>query len=284
MRDRAPLETARTATAGTAPRRAPVVTPIRPRAAGPGTAPVAMVTGASSGIGAAVAARLGTAGDWELLLNGRDVERLAAVAGRTGGISLPGDLSTPERCRQLADRALGVHGRVDVLIANAGIGWAGRFTDMPADAVDRLLAVNLASPVHLVRALLPGMVRRGGGHVVLVASIAGSVGVGEEAVYSATKAAVCAFADSLRYEVSGDGVHVSVVVPGVVDTPFFARRGALYTRQAPRPVPPERVAAAVHGVLRRPREEVFVPGWMRLPARLHGAAPTVFRRLAARFA
>ncbi len=279
MRDRAPWNAANTAMADPAGARASAAA-----RRGRGTHPVAMVTGASSGIGAAVAARLAASGRWELLLNGRDTQRLDAVAARTGGLPLPGDLSTPQGSRELARRAMDAADRVDVLVASAGVGWAGRFCEMPVEAVDRLLAVNLAAPVHLVRAVLPGMVRRGSGHVVLVGSIAGTVGVGEEAVYSATKAALHAFADSLRYEVRGAGVHVSVVVPGAVDTPFFARRGALYTRDTPRPVPPERVAESVYRVLLRHREEVFVPRWLRVPARLHGVAPGVFRRLAARLA
>ncbi|MCQ4085006.1 SDR family NAD(P)-dependent oxidoreductase [Streptomyces sp. RB6PN25] len=243
-----------------------------------------MVTGASSGIGAAVTRRLAAGQRCELLLNGRDPARLTAVADASGGVALPADLATPEGCRDLAGRALDLTGRVDVLIAGAGVGWAGPFTEMPPDDIDRLLAVNLASALHLVRALLPAMVRRGNGHVVLVGSIAGACGVGGEAVYAATKAALGAFADSLRYEVRPLGVHVSVVLPGAVDTPFFARRGTPYGRSRPRPIPPERVAEAVYRAVVRHRAELFVPAWMRLPARLHGGAPALFRRLAARLA
>ncbi|PWI40933.1 SDR family NAD(P)-dependent oxidoreductase [Streptomyces sp. ICBB 8177] len=258
---------------GALPRRTPGATP----------PPAVLVTGASSGIGAAVARRLAAAGACELLLNGRDAERLSAVAAATGGVAMPGDLTTSAGARELAERAERRFGRLDVLVASAGVGWCGPFAQMPPDAVERLIAVNLAAPLHMVRALLPGMLRRNAGHVVLVASIAGAVGVGEEAVYSATKAALCSFADGLRYELRDTGVRVSVLVPGAVDTPFFARRGAPYTRRHPRTVPPERVAEQVHRALLRPRDEVFVPGWLRFPARLHGAAPVVFRRLAERF-
>lgn len=253
------------------------------RTGGPVRPPVVLVTGASSGIGAAVARRLASAGGCELLLNGRDSGRLAQVARATGGTALPGDLSTARGNRELAQRVLQEVGRLDVLIASAGVGWYGRFTEMPGEAVERLLAVNLAAPVYLVRALLPGMVRQGGGQVVLLASIAGTVGVGGEAVYSATKAALCSFAEGLRYELRGEGVRISVVVPGAVDTPFFARRGAPYTRHHPRAIPPERVAETVYRMLLRPRDEVYVPAWLQLPARLHGVAPGLFRFLAARF-
>ncbi|MEV7803194.1 SDR family NAD(P)-dependent oxidoreductase [Microbispora sp. NPDC088329] len=233
-----------------------------------------LVTGASSGIGAATALELSARGA-RLVLSGRDEDALAGVAARTGGEVLPADLSDPSA--DLAVRA----GRVDVLVACAGEGWSGPFTRMSAGTAERLIAVNLAAHLQLTRLLLPGMLERGRGHLVYVASIAGVVGVREEAVYAATKAGLLAFAESLRYELPGIGV--TVVVPGVVDTPFFARRGRPYTRRRPAPVPPERVARAIAVAVERDRAEVYVPAWLRLPARLHGAAPGAFRVLARRF-
>ncbi|WP_432920430.1 SDR family NAD(P)-dependent oxidoreductase [Microbispora sp. CA-135349] len=233
-----------------------------------------LVTGASSGIGAATALELSARGA-RLVLSGRDEDALAGVAARTGGEVLPADLSDPSA--DLAVRA----GPVDVLVACAGEGWSGPFTRMSAGTAERLITVNLAAHLRLTRLLLPGMLERGRGHLVYVASIAGVVGVREEAVYAATKAGLLAFAESLRYELPGIGV--TAVVPGVVDTPFFARRGRPYTRSRPAPVPPERVARAIAVAVERGRAEVYVPAWLRLPARLHGAAPGAFRVLARRF-
>ncbi|MQA83630.1 MAG: SDR family NAD(P)-dependent oxidoreductase [Streptosporangiales bacterium] len=240
----------------------------------------ALITGASSGIGAAIAVALAAAGSRPLLM-GRDEDRLARVARSTGGVPIVADLASPEGVADAAGRAFENAEHIDVLVNNAGIGWAGPLEAMSEGDVARLTDTNLVAPIYLTRRALPRMVERGG-HILFVTSIAGCTGVREEAVYAATKAGLHVFAEGLRYEVAGNGVGVSVVVPGVVATPFFERRGTPYGRRRPRPVPAERVARAAVDALQHDRAEVFVPRWMRLPARLHGGMPGAFRALAAR--
>ncbi|MEW5352562.1 SDR family NAD(P)-dependent oxidoreductase [Streptomyces sp. 16-176A] len=243
----------------------------------------ALVTGASSGIGAAVARRLAVEGGWHLVLNGRDRTRLEEVARGTSALAYPADLSGPDAEHRLAEFALDSVGRVDLLVAGAGIGWAGPFHTMPQHTIDEMFDVNVLATLRLVRLLLPAMVGQGAGRVVIIGSLAGTVGVRDEAVYSATKAALSAFADAVRYELRGTGVGISHVVPGVVDTPFFDRRGVPYRRSRPKPVPAGRVADAVWEAVARGRDEVYVPGWTRVPGRVRGAAPALYRRLASRF-
>ena len=248
---------------------------------------VTLVTGASSGIGAATAAALGAAGA-RLLLTGRDAARLAEVARQTGGVALPADLAAPEGAAHLAQEVMAAPADtsgpgIDILVNNAGLGWAGPLGDITPARVTELIQINLAAPIELTRLLLPGMVKRGGGRVVFVSSIAGVTGVRGEAVYAATKAGLITFAESLDYEVREHGVRVCVVVPGVIDTPFFTRRGRPYGRKRPAPLPVERVARAIVAALEHDRPTVYVPRWLRLPARIHGAAPGAFRALAARY-
>jgi short-subunit dehydrogenase len=174
-------------------------------------------------------------------------------------------------------------GGIDILINNAGVGWAGPLTEMSAATVARLVAVNLTAPIELTRLLTPTLAAGGRGRVVFISSIAGETGAPHEAVYAATKAGLNYFAESLRYELAGTGVGVSVVVPGVIDTPFFARRGRPYSRRRPVPISAQRVARAVRTAIEREQPVAFVPRWLRFPAWLHGAAPGTFRALAARF-
>jgi short-subunit dehydrogenase len=243
---------------------------------------VVLISGGSSGIGAATARAVAAAGGLPLVA-GRDQPRLAAVAAQTGGIALVADLAQRDGPARLAEAALRARrDGVDVLVNNAGIGWAGAFEDLPADVEERLVTVNLTAALALTRLLTPAMADRGRGHVVFVSSIAGALGVRGEAAYSASKAGIRCFAESIRYELRGRRVGVSVVLPGVIDTPFFERRGVPYQRTRPAPIPPERVARAVLKAVHRDHAEVFVPGWLRLPAWLHGAAPGVFRSMSAR--
>ncbi|MGA5290695.1 SDR family NAD(P)-dependent oxidoreductase [Streptomyces sp. R02] len=243
---------------------------------------VALVTGASSGIGAATARRF-AAGGWHLLLSGRDRRRLEETASGTSAVLLPADLAAPDGAKMLAEAALRETGRIDLLVAGAGIGWAGPFLTMPHTDIDRVLFLDLNATLHLVREVLPAMVAAGGGRVVLVGSVAGAVGVREEAVYSAAKAGLAAFAEALRQELRGTGVGVTLVVPGPVETAFFARRGRPYHRSHPRPTSPGRVAAAVWDAVGEARDDTYVPSWLTLPSRVRALAPRLYRRLLHRF-
>jgi short-subunit dehydrogenase len=245
---------------------------------------VALVTGGSSGIGAATARALASAGARPLIA-GRDAGRLADVARQTGGTALAADLATPDGPAELAEaaRQAAGPGGIDLLINNAGIGWAGPIGQLTAARTAQLIAVNLTAPIELTRLLLPEMTARGRGHIVFVSSIAGATAVRGEAVYSAAKAGLGYFAESLDHELAGTGVRTSLIVPGVIDTPFFEHRGLPYDRRRPAPLPAERVARALTGAVEREQRVVFVPAWLRFPAWLHGALPGTFHKLAGRF-
>jgi short-subunit dehydrogenase len=233
-----------------------------------------LVTGASGGIGREVAREL-AARAAELVVTGRNRAALEGVGDRV----IAADLTE----RGAVDAIAAQVGDVDVLVHAAGAGYLGEFAAMPPDAIECLLMLNVAAPIALTRALLPGMLERRRGQVVFIGSIIGRVGRRREATYAATKAAISLFAESLRAELRGSGVGVLLVTSGPVDTPFFERRGAAYDRTRPRPVAPERVAKALVDGIEADAGEVTVPRWLSLPVRVRAAAPGVYRALAARF-
>lgn len=243
---------------------------------------VCLVTGATGGIGHATIEALLRRGA-DLVATGRDEDVLHALAQHPRVRALPCDLAGPGAAQWLAVQALSVHGRVDVVVNCAGAGLHGPLASVDPDEVARVVASNLVAPIELTRALLPPMLERRSGHVVNVGSIVGHVGRGGEAVYAATKAGLAVFSESLRVELRDTGVSVSLVSPGVVDTRFFDRRGAVYDRRWPRPIPPARVADAIVRAIERDLPEVLVPGWLAVPARVRGAAPGLYRALARRF-
>ena len=246
------------------------------------TGSVCLVTGASSGIGRATALRLARGGARVVAL-GRARPALDEVAARTSGPVIVADLTDADEVARAVAEARDAAGDIDALVNNAGEGWAGPFAEINPLRAELLVRTNLLAPIRLARALLPPMLERKSGHIVNVASIAGHVGVPGEAVYAATKAGLIGFSESLRYELAGTGVGVSVVSPGVVRTAFFERQGRPYSRRFPRPIDPDRVGRAVVRAIERNRAQVFEPKWMAFPAWLHGAFPGVYRALAGRF-
>lgn len=240
---------------------------------------VVLVTGASSGIGAATARLLARSGA-VVLAAGRSAERLADLP--TGVRPLRADLCAEGGPAGLAAAALGAAGRVDVVVHAAGVGGARPLVDCTDEQLRELVQVDLLAVIELTARLLPGMLQRADGHVVAVSSVA-RLGVTGEAAYSATKAGLAGFCDALRLEVAGTGVRITEIVPGAVSTPMLDRRHPPYDRRFPRPVSADRVAAATAAAIEHDRDVVHVPGWLALASRLHGVAPGLYARLATRF-
>ncbi|MCU4184527.1 SDR family NAD(P)-dependent oxidoreductase [Acidiferrimicrobium sp. IK] len=244
----------------------------------------ALVTGASSGIGAAAARALDGRGV-RVALVGRDTAALAAIAADLSEpVVIEADLAAPGEAADTVVQAVAALGRLDIVVSNAGAGWAGPYQAMSPAELDGIIDINLRAGAHLVHAALPHLLAKGRGHIVMVGSIAGLLPVAGEAAYSASKAGLAALGEALRGELRGSGVKVSVVNPGVVDTNFFQRRNRPYDRDRPRPIPASQVADAIVDCLERGRPETVVPAWLALPVRLRGAVPNLYRLLSDRFA
>ncbi len=216
-----------------------------------------LITGASSGIGAATALAFAHR-HARLALCARRVDRLESVAeqcyhlGAQEVIVRQADVGLPDEARAFVADALRQMGRIDVLVNNAGVGWHGPLVKMPDRKIWELVQTNLLGYVWVTQAAMPAMVQAQGGVIVNVGSVVGFRPVPYAAVYSATKHAVAGFSHALRGELSGTGVKVATVNPGTTITAFEGRRqGGRFTRT------PDRVAKMVVGAVRWPRRDII---------------------------
>ncbi|MBV8914090.1 MAG: SDR family oxidoreductase [Acetobacteraceae bacterium] len=215
---------------------------------------MAIVTGASSGIGAATAQELGRRGAM-VVLAARRADRLEAQVRSirdAGGqaTAIPADMSDASDVTMLAERAMATFGRIDVLVNNAGAFWSRSLAASPPDQIAGLAQVNLLGAMLLTRAVLPGMLEQRHGAIISVGSLSGRVAM--EPLYSATKYGLRGFSLALRRQVAGTGVSVSLVSPGKIDTEM--------TRDVAARMPePSLVATAIADLIKRPRRELVIP-------------------------
>lgn len=244
---------------------------------------IAVVTGASAGIGEAIARRLAERGWWCVLVARRE-ERLRALAAEIGGEVELCDVADRDAVEALAARILERHPAVHLLVNNAGIPARGNFLTIDLDRVRRVIEVNYLGGVWCTRALMPGLragAGQGGAHVVNLVSVAGTAAFAPAGAYAAAKHAQLAFSRSLAAALRGSGIRVHTVLPGFVETEGFPQKGVL---QSPLlgmfVIQPPRVAKAVVDAVEKGKAEVTVP-WF--PYRLISIAQAVMPRVVGRF-
>ncbi len=189
---------------------------------------IALITGAGSGIGAAIAETFARAGSTVLVAD-RDaaggsatVSRITAAGGRAKFVEL--DVADGPRCAEIARALLEEFGRLDILVNNAGIGHVGTMATTTADDLDRLYAVNVRGVFHVTKAFFASMLARRHGVIVNIASIGGVLGVRDRLAYTITKHAVVGLTRAMALDHAREGIRVNAICPGRVETPFVAQR------------------------------------------------------------
>jgi short-subunit dehydrogenase len=241
---------------------------------------VAVVTGGSSGIGAAIARTLARRG-WQLVLLARGEERLAEVAGELGAEQEVCDVADRAEVERVAAAVRERHPAIRLLVNNAGIPGGGGFLDLEPDQIEELVRTNYLGSVWCLRAFLPALEAGAPADLVNIASVAGTIAAGHSGPYSASKHAQLAFSRSVGVELAGSGITVHTVIPGFIDTPGFPNRARFRSRLLQRLVAdPDLVADQVVRGIERNRLEQFVPRWYRPAAIVQAAVPGLLARAA----
>lgn len=250
---------------------------------------VVLVTGASSGIGRATALRAASKGDHVWVLARREEELTALAeecldAGAASAVPVPGDVTDDERVREVVEKVLAEHDRIDAVLHCAGVVTYGRVEDVAPDDFEQVVSTNLLGAATVARHVVPVLRRQRRGSLVLVGSLLGHIAVPEMTPYVVSKWGVRALAKQLSLE-NADlrHVHVSHVSPGSVDTPIYdnALDAAGGVNKPPPPtVSPERVARVVYRQVERPRAEVQTQLLNHPMIWAHGLLPFVWRRVA----
>ena len=243
---------------------------------------VAVVTGASSGIGAAIARELAGRG-WHTVLLARREERLRRLAADVGGEFEVCDVGRRDDVERVAAAVTERHPQIQLLVNNAGIPGRSGFAGIDLDLLEEVLRVNYLGGVWMLRALLPGLEAAGHSDVVNIVSVAGTVAYAPAGPYSASKHAQLAFSRATAGELRNRGIHVHTVNPGFVETEGFPQatklRSSLLRRLV---VEPDDVAGHVVKVIARDKSETFVPWFYRTAAIVQALAPGLVARLAGR--
>jgi short-subunit dehydrogenase len=241
---------------------------------------VAVVTGASSGIGEATARELARRG-WKTVLVARRRERLEPLAAELGGEFELCDVGDRDAVERVAAAILERHARVDLLVNNAGIPGRADFLRLDPDRIEAVLRTNYLGGVWMVRALEHGL--QEGSHVVNVVSVAGTVAFAPAGPYAASKHAQLAFSRSLTGALAPRGVRVHTVLPGFVETEGFPQQAVLRSAFFRRAViGPELVAGRIVDAVEKGRREIFVPRWYRVFALAQALVPGLVARMVAR--
>ncbi|MGO4181634.1 SDR family NAD(P)-dependent oxidoreductase [Paenibacillus sp. TAF43_2] len=244
---------------------------------------VIFISGASSGIGALMARMLAERGAIPVL-TGRNISKLkeisAAIKGKSSFYQM--DVTDNEQVKRTVEAVIAEYGKIDVLLNNAGYGKFENFMSMNVESFEQMMDTNYLGIVRCTKAVVPHMVKQGSGHIVNIASLAGKIGTAKSTSYTATKHAVLGFTNALRMELREQGIQVSAVNPGPIDTPFFslADPSGSYVKNVNWfMMKPEYVVKKIIRLIERRKAELDLPKTAAFGIKLYQMLPRTIDRL-----
>ena len=244
---------------------------------------VVFISGASSGIGALTAIKLAKRGAVPIL-TGRSADRLQAQSAKLNSehACYQMDVTDMEQIQQTVGKVIDTYGKIDILLNNAGYGQFEPFLELPLEGFERMMDTNYMGIVRCAKAVLPYMLKQGDGHIINIASMAGKIGTSKSTSYTATKHAVLGFTNSLRMELRPQGIAVSAVNPGPIDTEFFQLAdpdGSYLNNVKGFMMKPDYVADVIIRVMERRKAEVDIPRLAAAGIKLYGLFPRLADRM-----
>ena len=239
---------------------------------------VAIVTGASRGIGRVIAQSLAQKG-FKIIAIARSMDNLSKTCQLIedkGGQATPimADMIQSENFDQLIERATSVYGRLDILVNNAGVEQYNHFKKYSSDDIDNCLKTNLHAPILLSKSILPQLLEQGSGHIINIASLAGKKGVSYNSIYSASKSGLIMWTDAIRQELSQTSVNISVVCPGFIrDSGMFHDSGQSAPKLLGSSLPQDVADAVIKSIQKNSAEVIVNPGPMKPLLALNQLSP-----------
>lgn len=218
------------------------------------------------------------------VLTGRNLEKLKGISASIKGkyCYYQMDVTDYEQVLETVDAVIAKYGKIDVLLNNAGYGQFENFTSMPVESFEEMMDTNYMGVVRCTKAVIPHMVKAGNGHIVNIASLAGKIGTAKSTSYTATKHAVLGFTNSLRMELRAQGIQVSAVNPGPIDTPFFSLAdpsGSYVKNVSWFMMKPEYVVKGIIRLIERRKSELDLPRTAAFGIKLYQLLPRTIDRL-----
>lgn len=241
-----------------------------------------LITGATSGVGYATAKRLLSDTDrYMVFATGRAPDKLRELQ-KQGAIAIPADITNIEELGKLLEKT----GPLDIVIFSAGVGHFEAAHLLSGEAIRSMMDTNFIAPVELTKRVLPHMMNQREGHLIYIGSQAGKVATPKASVYAATKHALIGYTNALRMEVAPLGIHVSVIHPGPIDTPFIDgadRTGSYRASIGKHLLEVGTVADAVIQTIEKPVREINLPGIMGITSKLYALSPRLVERMGRKY-